>query len=173
MIPPGAVVATWVDRSGWKAGPWDGEPDRVVWADPLTGYDCLTRRNDHLGNWCGYVGVEPGHPRHGASTDAMADFDVHGDINFAEPCDDDTERGICHVPEPGRADHVWWFGFDCAHFMDLAPGLEAIHAELGIPPLVAGGHPFRYHYWTFDEVRHECTRLARQLHDDERHGGFS
>jgi hypothetical protein len=36
-------------------------------------------------------------------------------------------RAICHVPEPGRPDDVWWFGFDCAHAWDFSPG----YAELG------------------------------------------
>jgi hypothetical protein len=30
-------------------------------------------------------------------------------------------RAICHIPASGRADHVWWFGFDCAHSGDVCP----------------------------------------------------
>src|SRR4051794_33398699 len=50
-------------------------------------------------------------------------FDVHGGITFASGCQksSDPSRGVCHVPEDGRPDDVWWFGFDCAHCDDLSP----------------------------------------------------
>src|SRR5690606_18441494 len=28
---------------------------------------------------------------------------------------------VCHVADAGEPDHVWWFGFDCAHCDDLSP----------------------------------------------------
>lgn len=34
-------------------------------------------------------------------------------------------EAICHVSEAGEPDEVWWFGFDCAHFGDLLPGMAA------------------------------------------------
>lgn len=49
-------------------------------------------------------------------------------MTFASSCRDDApiESSVCHVPEPGKPGNVWWFGFDCAHYQDLAPGLAAL-----------------------------------------------
>jgi hypothetical protein len=49
------------DRTGWPAGPWDGEPDRATWMHDETGARCTLRRGP-LGSWCGYVGLRPNHP---------------------------------------------------------------------------------------------------------------
>lgn len=144
------------DREAWGHGPWDGEPDKVQFADPLTGLPCLARRN-RLGAWCGYVGVDETHPLYGADLH-VPDVEVHGGITFAEPCaDGEPERGICHVPDPGEPDHVWWFGFDCAHSFDYVPSLCRTYADApGIDPGVE-------RYWTLALVRAECAALARQL----------
>ena len=39
----------------------------------------------------------------------------------------DKARGryICHLPEPGEPDDVWWLGFDCAHLGDTTPAYDA------------------------------------------------
>lgn len=52
-----------IDKSTWGAGPWQTEPDRIEWEH--VGLTCLMLRTDHMGNWCGYVAVPPGHPWHG------------------------------------------------------------------------------------------------------------
>lgn len=140
-----------------QPGPWDDEPDKVQWIDAATGLDCLAVRN-RSGNWCGYVGLPPGHPMHGQSADE-SDFEVHGGITFnGSLCDEDAEEGhgICHVPFPGRPAAVWWIGFDCGHFMDLSPA----YLELG--------EDMRYTlerltYRTLAYVRGECADLAKQL----------
>jgi len=31
---------------------------------------------------------------------------------------------VCHKPDPGEPDNVWWFGFDCAHAFDKMPALR-------------------------------------------------
>lgn len=32
--------------------------------------------------------------------------------------------GICHVPEEGEPQRVWWFGFDCSHSGDITPSYD-------------------------------------------------
>lgn len=153
---------TYLDRTGWAPGPWDGEPDHVEWRDPATGLPCLTHRN-RFGTWCGYVGVPPGHPWHGKDYDdeALYDVDVHGGLTYADLCDPDAppQEGICHVPEPGEPEDVWWLGFDCGHFMDQAPGLEAREREMTdpMPPMLG------LTYRTLGFVVDETTGLAGQV----------
>lgn len=98
-------------------GPWHDEPDRVDFEHD--GHPCLLLRGP-LGAWCGYVGVPPNHPWHGAdSMSDVLDVEVHGGITYASPC----HGAICHVPKPGETDHVYWLGFDCAHYRDLVPAM--------------------------------------------------
>lgn len=130
-------------RKRWGSGPWDGEPDKKQWPDPATGMDCLAVRNA-MGSWCGYVGVPVGHPWHGKGKDGVDVGGVHGGLTFADVCHP-SERpgyGICHE----AAEEVWWFGFDCEHYMDASPGLMSNGA-----------------YRTLAYVQHECAELARQL----------
>jgi len=147
-----------VDRTGWGSGPWDDEPDKVQWQDPKTGLPCLARRGP-AGAWCGYVGVPKGHPLHGAHYDAV-DADVHGGLTYSALCDGDDERGICHLPEIGEPEPVWWGGFDCYHLGDIGPAFEARMRKHG------GSHLALYPEATYkplDYVRGECKRLALQL----------
>jgi hypothetical protein len=85
---------------------------------------------------------------------AINDIEVHGGLTFAHGCGhgDDPAKGICHISAEGEPDHVWWFGFDCAHAWDLCPGYE------------------RDRPWTEDSVYRdqryvegEVRKLARQL----------
>jgi hypothetical protein len=153
-----------VDRSEWGPGPWDGEPDKVQWKDDATGMDCLAVRNDHSGNWCGYVGVPPGHALHGADYDAVRFEgedgypDVHGGLTFADECvkADAPCRGICHIPEPEEPEHLWWFGFDCHHYRDLAPGAAVYDRKHGFD---RGDTTYR----TLGYVQAECASLAKQI----------
>lgn len=162
-------VKTWtfVDKSTWGDGPWQTEPDKVQWTDEETGLVCLVRRNP-LGALCGYVGINPEHPWYGKGysqcLEGCVDYCdwnrnhspqervyVHGGMTFSDVCDGDEEEGICHVPEPGKEDDLWWFGFDCAHAGDVVPGL-------------------RYQPFYGDEsyknvayVQDQCSKLAKQL----------
>jgi hypothetical protein len=142
------------------AGPWDDEPDKAQWIDEATDLDCLIVRN-HYGALCGYVGLPPGHPLHGAHyDDDRLDVRVHGGLTFADSCQDGAEDGpgICHIPEAGRPHDVWWLGFDCAHAWDLAPGIfHGLPAELR--PSIMRDCEYR----TFDYVVAEVTGLAGQL----------
>lgn len=107
-----------VDKSNWPKGLWNNEPDRVEFE--YNGFPCLARRNSRYGFWCGYVAVPPGHPYFKKDIyDVPAR--VHGGLTYAEHCSGD----ICHVPKPGEPDNVWWLGFDCGHWNDFQPGMEA------------------------------------------------
>jgi hypothetical protein len=157
-----------MDRSRWGSGPWDTEPDKVSWIDAATGLDCLIVRGS-VGSLCGYAGVLPTHPWHGAEygyghfigpkVDEECEnycvhnpdhlIDVHGGLTYSDRCQssDDPAQGICHVPAPGRPEDVWWFGFDCAHYGDQVPSMASTGES----------------YWTVDLVTIEVLLLAGQL----------
>ncbi len=140
-----------IEKSTWGDGPWMTEPDRAEWAH--VGLPCLALRSRH-GNWCGYVAVPPSHPCHGQPYQ-LVDVDVHGGLTYDGPC-----RGaICHVPKPGEPDDVHWFGFDCYHAWDRAPGMEAYMRSLGQTDLRGSEDVYR----TLHYVRQETNRLAEQL----------
>lgn len=157
-----------IDKSGWpERGAWDAEPDKKQWCDEATGLPCLAVRNKSGGNWCGYVGVSKSHPAHGLPYDAWRESDepelpaaqaavnditVHGGLTFSDACQhgDDPSRGICHIPEPGEPDDVWWFGFDCAHCDDICPAYRGISLTYG-------------EYRDLAYVEAQCADLARQL----------
>lgn len=155
------VLPATIDKSTWGAGPWTEEPDRAEWKH--AGLPCLALRNRH-GSWCGYVAVPPGHPLHGTDYDAV-DVDVHGGLTYAAKCD----GHICHVPQPGEPDDVWWLGFDCGHAGDFIPGIAASLREIGFKEpydhvaAVGASSFFVDAYRTLDYVRTETNRLAEQL----------
>jgi len=151
-----------VNRTGWDSGPWDTEPDKVQWPDPLTGMPCLAVRQFSNGNWCGYVGVPEGHPFFGLddTNDKLCNIEVHGGLTFSGPCrEHNKEHGICHRPDPGEPDHVWWFGFDCCHALDLAPGMVATIKKYGTGTGEFPGDKYR----DLAYVKSECAELAKQL----------
>jgi hypothetical protein len=180
------------DKTGWGEGPWLIEPDKAQWVDPVTGLDCLLVRNP-IGALCGYVGVGPEHPWHGKGySQCTAEpacpvedgerswdcghspeslLDVHGGITFADGCghDEDESHGICHVPLPGRADDLWWFGFDCAHgCFDVMPVLDqevrrATPRSPALPENWSAPSGWCSTYKTTVYVQAECASLARQL----------
>ena len=139
-----------------KEGRWHDEPDKVQWIDGDTRYACLAVRN-HWGAWCGYVGVPETHPCYRRHYDEV-DADVHGELTFADLCQESAPEGhgICHIPEPGHPDNVWWLGFDCGHFMDFQPRWPKLFDQAGWPE--------RAQYRTLDYVQAECERLAAQLY---------
>ena len=149
-----------VDRTGWPSGPWDGEPDKVQWTDAATGLPCVAVRHHMSGNWCGYVGVANDHPAYEKDC-ADIGVAVHGGgLTFADRCQEGPEaEAICHVPEPGQSDDVWWAGFDCHHAWDLAPGAVARWTKMGMFPALDAGEVYR----DLAYVRAECASLAEQL----------
>lgn len=147
-----------LDRTDWRAGPWDNEPDKVQWQDDATRLPCLIVRN-HSGALCGYVGVDESHPLYGKEYDEP-DVDVHGGLTFADACQESEDgnengHGICHIAGPGEPDRVWWFGFDCAHFMDDHP---TNRLSSRIP---SSSYPVEYRDVSY--VAAQCAKLARQL----------
>jgi hypothetical protein len=107
---------------------------------------------------CGYVRVPPTHPLFGTDYDDF-DVDVHGGLTFA-----DIES--CTEHEDGQG---WWFGFDCAHCMDMHYDPNADLAQLSpegrrLLEIFSSFHPMPgQHFWTQAEVEAECERLAEQL----------
>lgn len=149
-----------IDRSEWPEGPWDSEPeDKVQFQDEKTGYPCLMVRNK-LGNWCGYVGVNEGHPAFERKLDDWGapetlSVEVHGGVTFSGHCDTDAPEGhgICHVPEPGEPDDIWWLGWDAAHSGDLVPGMLAFQPDFRDQEV----------YRNMAYVKEQCASLAKQL----------
>jgi len=159
-------VQTWTtipDKTAWGVGPWVDEPDRAQWVDETTNLTCLAKRNSLMGNWCGYVGVPHDHPWHGLDyTDERVTAEVHGGLTYSDACQEGPEpieKRICHIPEPGEPDDLWWFGWDCGHWMDMSPGYLSRCPE-EFSTLVGG---YRAQYRTLDYVRSECAALAKQL----------
>lgn len=155
------------DKSNWGDGPWQTEPDKAQWPDPATGLPCLITRAHH-GALCGYVGVPQGHPYYGLNYSNVS-LTAHGGLTFASACDPDAPEdiGVCHRPGPGEPDHVWWFGFDCAHAWDHSPGMrDDLRAYM--PPEILEGLAFFKReevYRPFDYVQKNVTNLAAQLHE--------
>lgn len=142
-----------VDKSDWEQGPWTDEPDKMQWPDEETGLPCLIVRGPS-GALCGYVGVAEGHPAFKRDYDevySLADIEVHGGLTYADMCQpsDDESRGICHLPDPGERDHVWWLGFDCAHAGDVCPKYDSKF----------DGDVYR----SISYVKGHCGHLAHQL----------
>jgi hypothetical protein len=151
-MKPEQIAAFRVDKTGWADGPWMTEPDRVDFRH--AGFACLMLRNARSGNWCGYAGVPPTHPDHGHDYDSV-DVKCHGGLTYADKCDGSH---ICHVAELGEPDDLWWFGFDCHHYRDIAPGLESTIRQLDLDYLdpMASYRDVAY-------VRREVEALAEQL----------
>lgn len=150
--------------------PWLNEPSRVEFR--YKGYDCLIQRVDHrradnpkdyLGHLCGYVAIPPGHPYHGKSYDDM-DIEVHGGLTYGNKC----QGKICHVPQPGESDDVFWIGFDMAHSDDLIPGMWELRQPgecLYDINQKFSSIPDRLHetYKTIGYVKNEIRSVVKQL----------
>ncbi len=140
-----------VNRDGWSKGEWDNEPDKLQFRTN-NGMPALIVRN-HAGALCGYVGVPKGHPLYEVHYDE-APVEVHGGLTFSNKC----HGAICHVPEPGEPDDVWWLGFDCYHAGDYAPTMNkypTLYADL------ATGRAGVYRDLAY--VKEQCERLSEQL----------
>lgn len=136
-------------RELWGEGPWVDEPDRYEFRHK--GLPCLVTRHPVMGHLCGYVAVPPGHPWHGKSNPPVY---CHGGATYADSC----LGRVCHVPEPGEPEDVWWFGFDCGHGFDLCP----LMANNPIGKLLgSSGNAYR----DFVYVKMTVRALAEQLHE--------
>lgn len=146
-----------VDKTGWDDGPWMTEPDRVQWTH--AGFACLVLRHPRHGFFCGYVAIDVAHPfygKHPLREDLP--IDTHRGLNYGAKCD----GLICHVPEPGMPDDVWWLGFDLGHVWDIAPGLDArLERSLGLQPIRSD--IFKQQYRTIDYAKRATEELADEL----------
>lgn len=106
-------------KQEWPKGPWSDELDRLEWR--FLGFPCMIQRGP-MGALCGYVGVPPGHSAYDKDYGEL-EVSVHGGLTFANRC----SGSICHVPEPGESDEVFWLGFDCGHAYDLSPSMVLFH----------------------------------------------
>jgi hypothetical protein len=62
----------------------------------------------NMGHRCGYIGLPKEHSLYGKNYSDI-DIDVHGGLTYA--------GGGENSKYPVESD-LWWFGFDCAHWMD-------------------------------------------------------
>jgi hypothetical protein len=128
------------DRSSWGAGPWDDEEDLYVWEH--AGLLCVVWRQPTMGSLNGYVGVKSGELLHGKGYSEMeSEIEVHGGLTFAGDLSGGFEQ--------------WFFGFDCNHYQDFAPGMGSI---ISAGPRIPKGV-----YRDLAYVRSEVNRLAEQV----------
>jgi hypothetical protein len=124
--------------------PWEHEPDSEEWVDADTGYKCTVWRHGTLGHLNGYVAIPKGHFWYGHGYGDM-DVEVHGGLTYS---DEDKETG------------EWVFGFDCSHAGDFSPRLVATLIEYTSTDI---SHHMRDTYRTFEWVKEEVVKLAKQL----------
>lgn len=146
-----------VDRTDWDPGPWDDEPDKLNWKTAADLPGMIVRNRS--GALCGYVGLPPGHPDHGKGYGDIDDeINVHGGLTYAAAC----AGAICHVPEPGEPDAVWWLGFDCHHAWDWGPAYSAYRKTRPNGTTLFEQGPDQV-YRDIHYVRAEVESLAAQL----------
>lgn len=148
------IAAYKVERKGWPAGPWDNEPDYEQWTT-RSGLPGLIVRN-RLGALCGYAALFADHQAYGKKCDDV-DVEAHGGLTYSGKC----SGHICHVPQPGQPDDVYWFGFDCSHAFDLSPGMHASLRQHGAIDLLPRAEWETYRDMAY--VRAEVEQLAEQL----------
>jgi hypothetical protein len=140
-------------KDTWGEGPWQHEPDGVIWTDAETGLPCMALRN-HMGCWCGYVGVGADNR---ASTGCAPSGSIHGGITY-------NELEMPLLPEPISNSNTWspevgafaarWYGFDCAHVYSDLPPIDMLNIRI---------RKERRTYKTLDFVKKQCEQLAKQL----------
>ncbi len=140
-----------IDRAGWGHGPWDSEPDRLQFKT-ANGMAALVVRNS-MGALCGYVGVPVEHAMYEVNYNQGYNLIVHGGLTFSGKC----HGAICHVPEDGEPDDVWWLGFDCNHSGDYAPTMAKYRDYL---TSLSEQHE---HYKDIEYVKDQCEKLSQQL----------
>lgn len=152
------------DKTGWGNGPWQKEPDLLLWVDALSGLQCMIARS-HGGHLCGYVAVPPGHPLHGNNTRDV-DLDAHGGINYSQGFAMSDFR-----VDPPLTDTTpfWWLGFDCGHSWDYSPAMAAHFKHLAEQldrPILSSLDMFNQpqRYCIIEYVKEEVTDLAAQVH---------
>lgn len=115
---------------------WRDEPSQVVFE--AEGLLCVAHREEKLGHWCGYVGVEKS-----KVPQDTAELLVHGGITW-------ESKKLPSTIDYTSGDSLYWLGFDCAHAGDLKPRDTATYTRWN-------------KYRGVGYVIRECVRLARQL----------
>lgn len=165
-----------INKESWPHGPWMGEPDFLQFKT-AEGFDGVIIRTIHSGALCGYVGIPASHPWHGKEYGAeispskeqlgqTVDMDKISIISlFAAAANaesiEDFARIDCIISvhggltysSKGRSDFnedpaLWYFGFDCNHYGDFAPGM---------------GDFMDGSYRDIEYVQGEVARLSQQL----------
>ena len=153
---PDIELSGLIERRDWPDGPWNDEPDLVIWRDAETEYLCAVVRVPRLGHLCGYVGIPESHPAHGLEEyyhELLDDVEVHwGVTHYGEspyivncPVTDIAALRFDYVPS-------WWFGWDAAHSGDAAPSAATCEIYK------------RCQYREFDYAVCETVSLARGLY---------
>lgn len=162
----------------------DGKTPPTVWRT-AAGLYAYARRSHDMFSWCGYVCVdEAAVPNVPLNYDHI-DVNVHGGLTFGDEIDfanNDVNPNIEFTSDADKAFFVknmvgkkyFWVGFDCAHYMDLVPGIEYTTKKMrsmrpaGLPAVVTtdaieSANPFKGTYKDFPFVHQECEELAKQL----------
>jgi hypothetical protein len=158
----------YIDKTDWPDGPWKLEPDKMLWIDEDTGYECLIKRIRNISHLCGYVGITKEHPLYKTSLlqfrrdDTLIKyFDVHGMITmsypgklFSEEPGPDHKLGRTFFDNMPNPNEIWWIGMDFVQNEDIIPIIsddvndnngERIYRDIGY-------------------VTKEVTKLALLLH---------
>lgn len=124
------------------------------------GLKCVVIFGRH-GNRCGYVGVTKDHPEYGKDySDVEGDYEVHGGLTYAGGGENSTY--------PINSD-LWWFGYDCAHYMDGQDIEQAFKYGILDQKTFDIMKTMQIYRSVEDEVRsleyceNECKYLAKQL----------
>src|SRR5436853_922140 len=137
-----------LSRDKLCTGVWDNDIDKYPddkYTLHINGYKCKIKRN-YTWTYCGYVYLPPNHPDYSKTYETLEnEMIVHGDLTYGDG------SGV--------------FGFDCHHILsgDMSPADETMKLsdskfnDLFSSPI---DNP---HYWTFDEVKEELTRLVQQF----------
>lgn len=124
-----------------KKRPWLDEPDELH--GEFCGIKWEIVRNKEMGNLLGYAKIPSDHHLHDADymDPRLQSLNVHGGLTYSK-----TD------PKDGRT----VFGFDCAHYSDLTPGMEKFI------PNYLNNHTDDI-YRDINYVKNECLKLCWQL----------
>jgi hypothetical protein len=161
---------SYIDKSSWPIGPWLLEPDKVLWIDENTGYECLIKRIEELTHLCSYVGITKDHPLYNCSlfqfkTDSvLKDYfnTIHGGITMTYPgkeFDDEpgpnNQIGRKFIKDMQNPNDIFWIGIDFIHKDDVIPKVSQSSVENNGERI----------YKDIEYVKSETEKLAKLLFD--------
>jgi hypothetical protein len=122
-IPEAEFVRRGFDKRGWPRGPWDDEPDHVVFAsNTKPRFRCLVLRDAESGAFGGYVRVVRKHP--------LSGFGLKEPRVMALA----VLNGVSYAQAGPFGGSDWHFGFTSSIILDYCPGFKAfsLHAATDI-----------------------------------------